>query len=100
MKTNTRVELPFPHHSTSAGRHALGVPVSRLRQEQEMRTKRESRLPTAQCEKRKKKKYGGIMRRVILSDSRSDFIKVIIAERKHSTYKPPTSLPPHVAEIF
>lgn len=43
---------------------------------------------------RKKRKYGGIMRRVILSDSRSDFIKVIIAERKQSTYKPPTPSAP------
>lgn len=39
------------------------------------------------------------MRRVISSDSRSDFIKVIIAEGKHSTYKQPPP-PPHVAEIF
>lgn len=37
------------------------------------------------------------MRRVIMSDSRSNFIKVIIAERKQPTYKPPT---PAVTETF
>lgn len=76
------------HPSTPAGRHALGVPVS-----QEGR---------AGCRQRgvKKREYGCIMRRVILSDSRSDFIKVIIAERKHSTYKPPTPSRPHVPETL
>lgn len=40
------------------------------------------------------------MRRVILSDSWNDFIKVIIAERKHSTYKPPTPSAPHSRNLL
>lgn len=70
----------------------------RLEREQAMCSKK-GRAGCRQRDVKKEKKYGGIMRRVILSDSRSDFIKVIIAERKPLTYRPPPP-PPHVAEVF
>lgn len=56
--------------------------------------KGEQAADSAMLKKTKKKKYDGIMRCVIMSDSWSDFIKVVIAERLHSTYKPPTPSTP------